>query len=503
MSVKHSLFINRVAPAVMALCLPLVVSAQKYDRLLKRNLWNDGSNIASLRIDTLSFSEASLSVSAESGDFRSSDQSASEFGGAVLARSVSHLKGFSMTGSFGFSDTEALGMCGSMFVEPGYFPVDVSEFTPGRKSLQRYLVSGGIAVPLSSSWLVGASLDFKSTNASKRKDLRYTGYKLDLEFAPSILYMSDKFSAGLSLSAGRNTEIINAEQIGTSDTTPMAFFNEGLWFGNYQAWTGSSVHLKEAGVNGLPVYKNTLGAAAQLSSGGLFAEAGVTFSHGEVGERQNIWYRFGGPEYFLTLDYRTGRHTIRTSASYESGEVSKSILDKVTSGGVVLVKEYGSNRILESGILNAGISYEWTDGETEVGVCASLSDRRDVGSMRYPYVFGREIVRGEAGAYAVVPIGKWEIRCDAGFGMGHARNSSWSVSDGGSDVEPPFRHEELYAVAEEYATVPRMDAAAGVARYFGKGLFAALRGSAVKAFSPVVISGSWRYGVGIEFGLTF
>ena len=58
MSVKHNLFINRIAALTVLLCLPVCVSAQKYDRLLKRNLWNDGSNMAALRLDSLDFSEA-------------------------------------------------------------------------------------------------------------------------------------------------------------------------------------------------------------------------------------------------------------------------------------------------------------------------------------------------------------------------------------------------------------------------------------------------------------
>lgn len=208
---------------------------------------------------------------------------------------------------------------------------------------------------------------------------------------------------------GRNTEIINAEQIGTSDTAPMAFFDEGLWLGNYQAWTGSGVHLKEPGVNGLPVYKNTLGAAVQFAAGGLFAEFGFDYFRGEVGERQNVWYRFRGPEYSMKLDYRFGKNTLRGYVLYEYGTNRKSVLDKVTSGGVTLVKEYGSNKIRETGILNVGVSYEWTNDAMVFGAGVSFLDRRDVVSVRYPFVSGRELMSGDVRAYATLPFGKWEI----------------------------------------------------------------------------------------------
>ena len=95
-------------------------------------------------MDSLDFSEASLSFAYTGGDFRNYNQSSSDLSGGALARSVNHLDKFSMTGTFGFSDTESRGMCGSMFIDPGYFPIDVSEFTPGRKSFQKYLVSGGM-----------------------------------------------------------------------------------------------------------------------------------------------------------------------------------------------------------------------------------------------------------------------------------------------------------------------------------------------------------------------
>ena len=503
MSVKHNLFINRIAALTVLLCLPVCVSAQKYDRLLKRNLWNDGSNMAALRLDSLDFSEASLSFAYTGGDFRNYNQSSSDLSGGALARSVNHLDKFSMTGAFGFSDTEARGMCGSMFIDPGYFPIDVSEFTPGRKSFQKYLVSGGISVPLSSGWMIGASLDFKSANAAKRKDLRYTGYKLDMEFSPSVVYAIEGFAAGLSLKVGRNTEIINAEQIGTSDTAPMAFLDEGLWLGNYQTWTGSGVHLKEPGVNGLPVYKNTLGAAVQFAAGGLFAEFGFDYFRAEVGERQNVWYRFRGPECSMKLDYRFGKNTLRGYVLYEYGTNRKSVLDKVTSGGVTLVKEYGSNKIRETGILNVGVSYEWTNDAMVFGAGVSFLDRRDVVSVRYPFVSGRELMSGDVRAYATLPFGKWEIGGEIGFMAGRSNDSEWTVSEVDSDVEAPFRHGELYSVAREYETIPRIDAGLGVTRYFRKGLFAAVRGSMIKAFSPEEIPGSWRYCAGIEFGLTF
>ena len=205
----------------------------------------------------------------------------------------------------------------------------------------------------------------------------------------------------------------------------------------------------------------------------------------------------------MKLDYRFGKNTLRGYVLYEYGTNRKSVLDKVTSGGVTLVKEYGSNKIRETGILNVGVSYEWTNDAMVFGAGVSFLDRRDVVSVRYPFVSGRELMSGDVRAYATLPFGKWEIGGEIGFMAGRSNDSEWTVSEVDSDVKAPFRYGELYSVASEYETIPRIDAGLGVTRYFRKGLFAAVRGSMTKAFSPEEIPGSWRYCAGMEFGLTF
>ena len=116
----------------------------------------------------------------------------------------------------------------------GKFPVDVLEFTPGRKSFQTYKMYGGLSVDIAPGWRVGGALDFSSRNAAKRKDLRYTGYALDMEVTPSLMYHSGDFAAGVSAIYARSTETVSAEQVGSAQSAPFAFFNEGLYFGNLQ-----------------------------------------------------------------------------------------------------------------------------------------------------------------------------------------------------------------------------------------------------------------------------
>ena len=122
MKAKNSLCaISRAAAVAILFALGLPVAAQKYERLQKHNLWNQGSNVAALRLDSLSFSEAALSAEVEGGALRSFSAAPLQAGGSLIARSTSRLDAFTLRGSFGFRDTESWNQCGSMSAAPGFF----------------------------------------------------------------------------------------------------------------------------------------------------------------------------------------------------------------------------------------------------------------------------------------------------------------------------------------------------------------------------------------------
>ncbi len=130
-------------------------------------------------------------------------------------------------------------MSGSIFIHPGFYPVDLLEFTPGRKDLQTYAFMGGIAAD------AGTQLAHRrkdrlctSANYSKRKDLRHTNYRLDLKVAPGIMYHSDHYAIGFSYIFSKNSESVSAEEIGTTATPYYAFLDKGLMYGAYEAWSG-------------------------------------------------------------------------------------------------------------------------------------------------------------------------------------------------------------------------------------------------------------------------
>lgn len=185
------------------LCLTSGVSAQTYDIIERRNSWNAGANVTGIMMDSISASYAELYGKNNHGDFRNYYEAKEAWSAGAVAKSITHLKGYSLTGSFSFDHTSGKDMSGSMFIHPGFYPVDLLEFTPGRKDLQTYAFMGGIATDISPNWRLGGKIDFAASNYSKRKDLRHTNYRLNLKIAPSVMYHSGDMAIGFSYILGK------------------------------------------------------------------------------------------------------------------------------------------------------------------------------------------------------------------------------------------------------------------------------------------------------------
>ena len=276
----------------MLLCIAAVSSAQTYDVIERRNSWNAGTNVTGIMMDSVTVSYAELYGKNNHGDFRNYYEADKLWSAGAVAKSITHLKKYSLIGSFSFDHTSGKDMSGSMFIHPGFYPVDLLEFTPGRKDLQTYAFMGGIAADAGTNWRIGGKIDFTSANYSKRKDLRHTNYRLDLKVAPGIMYHSDHYAIGFSYIFSKNSESVSAEEIGTAATPYYAFLDKGLMYGAYEAWSGSGVHLSESGINGFPIKELSHGAAVQAQWGSLYGDVEYLHSSGTAGEKEVIWFKF-------------------------------------------------------------------------------------------------------------------------------------------------------------------------------------------------------------------
>jgi hypothetical protein len=107
------------------LCLTSGVSAQTYDIIERRNSWNAGTNVTGIMMDSISASYAELYGKNNHGDFHNYYEAKEAWSAGAVAKSITHLKGYSLTGSFSFDHTSGKDMSGSMFIHPGFYPVDL------------------------------------------------------------------------------------------------------------------------------------------------------------------------------------------------------------------------------------------------------------------------------------------------------------------------------------------------------------------------------------------
>ena len=230
------------------MCFGMAASAQTYEQVRRRNVWSASDNINGMRLDTATVSYAEIVGSYAAGEFRDTWQPQRSWSAGASTASIRHLEDMTLVGGFSFTQTQGYDMCGSMFISPGMFPVDVLEFTPGTKILQTYKFDGGLSYDLSSNLKVGAMMDFKSANIAKRKDLRHANYQLDMTVSPGVLYQDGDFTFGANYILRKVSETVEPKQVGTKVSSYYAFLDNGMMYGVYSVWSGSGLHLDEAGV---------------------------------------------------------------------------------------------------------------------------------------------------------------------------------------------------------------------------------------------------------------
>ena len=482
--------IRLISVMSLLLCSLAGVSAQTYDRMLRSNFWNASYNVTGIRQDSVSRSYAELSGNYEDGGFRDTWQAPRGWSAGVSTASIQHLEKMSLKGSFAFTQTEGYDMCGSMFIKPGYYPVDILEFTPGRKTLQTYAFNGGISYDVAEGWRIGAMMDFESANMAKRKDLRHTNWKLDMRLAPGIMYHSGDFALGASYIYNRNSETVNAEQVGTAESSYYAFFDKGLMYGVYQVWTGSGVHLDEAGVNGLPVKENTNGTAVQVEYKGLFAEIEYAHSLGTVGEKEYIWFRFPGNLVDVNLAYKAssvkGEHFAFLDFGWKSQITHETVLEKITENGVTTVIGHGSNLMQQREEIKIRPSYEYVAEDWEISASAQMVLKNGMASQMYPYVYTQSLFTTSVMVGGLVRFGAVELTAGVAYGGGNVVEESRLAGENEGILTSPFRLQNWYDLQVEYDTADKVGVDLALKYSFKNGLY-------VKA------AGCWLHGFGLKY----
>ena len=478
-----------------------------YEQVLRDNLWNGSQNINGVRQDSTSRSYAGFFGKYEGGQMRDTWQAEQSWSAGATTASVQHLERMSLKGSFSFTQTEGYGMCGSMFIKPGFYPVDVLEFTPGRKTLQTYSFDGGISYDIAPSWRIGAVMDFESSNIAKRKDLRHRNWRLNMRVAPGIMYHSGDFAAGAVYLFGKTSESIEAAQVGISESSYYAFLDKGQMYGVYSIWTGNGLHLDEAGVKGFPVKDLINGVAVQMQHKNFFAEAEYQHSSGSIGEKDFIWFRFPADSFKTRFAYRydNGKavHYARLVLDWNGRKLNESVLEKVTSNGVTTVTTHGSNRISTEKGFALNPEYEYITDRFEVLTKAHIGIDRDMASQIYPYIHTQALTTYGTDVSVKVFSGPWVFTAEAGYAGGSVREDSW-MAPGQTGVQTaPYRLQDWYDRQMEFKTASRLLAGLSVRYDIARGIYTELSGEWMHGLDLKYLAGPDRFSTTITIGYDF
>lgn len=511
MNAKNSHCMNRmvILAAAMAIFATAAQAQQRaFDRETDKLIWLNGDNAAGLRAnvsDNISYAE--LFGGMEKGGFKHSYEAPSLWTAGAEARTVMHLDNFSMKGGFSFEQMEGRDMCGSMFTNPGYYPVDALEFTPGRKTRQAYAFDGAVSVDLGSNWRLGAGLDFESSNCAKLKDLRYTDYRLDMKFTAGLTYSAGDHVFGLDYIYSKNSETPDPEQIGTGESSYYAFLDKGQFYGKNEVWSGSGVHLDENGVAGFPLKEHFNGAGLQWAYRGMYLiDVEYLYGKGSAGEKQFIWYRFPSHNLSVKLvervDYGTKTLSFKETVGFRQQKNSETVIEKISTNGVTTTTEYGSNDILERRKFTVDLRMDVLRDAFDYGIFAHMSEDESLASQVYPYLTDQLLDRTTLGAYGTFRSGKFEFGPELRFTYGSISEASRVVEE--SVVSSaPFRLEDWYRLEAEYDTASSLFAKAFVRFNFANGLYIQGDASLSKAFGIEYLGGDTRTACTARLGWTF
>lgn len=503
--------------AVMA-ASALAASAQSYEGVREADFWYGSTNVAGIRLHSAQFSPAkgdSLFKAATAqiyggytgGAFKAPWEASSSWNVGVDTRAVIHLKRFSLAGSFGFEQFQGKDMCGSMFLIPDFYPVDLIEFTPGTKTTQKYTFTGGVSIDLDRGWKIGVNTDFLAANYSKRKDLRHTNYRLDFTISPGAAWHKDNWDVGFNYILSKNSETVKAEQVGTVENTYYAFLDKGISYGEYESWTGSGIHLDEAGVSGFPVKEIINGGALQLGWRDVFFEFVYKHSAGSIGEKQYMWYRFPGNSVSGTIGYRFDTPSVKRTLLLEAGWTRQNnfetVLEKVSEGGVTNVVEHGSNKIFSREEVFIKPQFDFHHRKFSLKAELEAGIHSELWSGLYPYVGSEEWYFVEGTLGAVVPVKGFRLALDLSYGGGHESWTQRSLAEDSGVQSEPFRLTEYWEKKMEYLTCQRLTVLPSIRYTFKPRIYIQADASVMCAIGIKLPGGAVRYDTSLRVGYEF
>jgi hypothetical protein len=488
----------RYKACILSLLVPLGLGAQDIG-LLRTTSHGEGAS-----------GSASVYGGFEEGGYKPAFQASSLWKAGAKAQGVMHKYSTSYQGAFSFEQVNGKEMFTSMFLEPGYFPVDVVEFTPGDKTRQTYRMSGGFAYEMDNEFFVfGGKADYSASNYAKRKDIRHTTYGMSLRVEPTVTVKMYE-NAGMSVAYvfRKRTESIDAEQVGSAtDQSYYAFLDKGMRYGTYQVWDGDGLHLDEAGVGVFPVREYANGFAYVVDLPELSGGMEVLWKHGTVGEKGYDWFRYPGHEFKVYLERKWDRKNLRLEMQVQDDQLEEAVLDKVSSGGVTTPEIYGYNAVSNRSSLSADLTYRIRFPESHLKSLQAVLHYglwTERSYLMYPYTDETERHNGSLTVVAGFAFGRWGLGLRANGGVG-----AWSEQglQGGTDevLSTPYRLQYDWDRKMEYFSTTKLGA--GLTLTYNlkalPGAYLQAEGTWLHGFGVVLLPGTDRWSTTMTVGYHF
>lgn len=449
----------------------------------------------------------------ESGGFRPGFAAASLWKAGARAKGAHHGEETSWTGSFGFEQVEGKDMFTSMFLEPGFFPVDVLEFTPGDKTRQTYSLGGGLLTERE-EFLFGGDARYRASNYAKRKDIRHTTYGTELRFAPTVGCRLGNENDVMTLSYvfQKNAETIDAEQVGSAtDKSYFAFLDKGMRYGAYQVWDGDGLHLDEAGVGLFPVREYRNGLVLQIYTFPFSGKMEVFWKRGSVGEKGYTWFRYPGHVFSDEIfgNHRAGAFTgqWRLAIRMEEDQLEESVLEKVSEGGITTPVVHAFNKVSHRKHANLEASYGLSSREGFLRLLratARLTAWEEASYLSYPYEDRLNLTIGTFLLQAGFEAGRFRFDLDALAGWGGKTEKGLGEVLEEAPVQP-FRLQGDWDRKMEYMTAVRCGGNLAATYRFRsvRGLFLKADGSWLHGFNLTLLPGNDRFAATLHLGYGF
>lgn len=249
---KHTIY--HIKWIITSICCYLGISGGTAQTILTNteayrnyNLWLEESNPAGLIFNPqVQFSAAEATYHFTQGNFRLATDAASVHQYRIYSESYRQWNKIQLYGQLGYTGVHQKQRQWNATLQPEAHLIRFGDTIIGNQHNETYHLTGGIAIPLSTQWIIGGKLSYNARSNTKDTDPRNQNSQTDLYLSPGILFAIGQFKTGANFIYQRLVENISYSMVNSQFQDVRTFYP--LWFyinENFQQGTNSNRTYKE------------------------------------------------------------------------------------------------------------------------------------------------------------------------------------------------------------------------------------------------------------------